>query len=45
MSYGPQLPPHLQKPREVESDDPDSDNEDQIGPKLPGNKKVIDLCF
>jgi hypothetical protein len=45
MSYGPQLPPHLQKPREVGSDDPDSDNEDQIGPKLPGSKKDIDLSF
>jgi hypothetical protein len=45
MSYGPQLPPHLQKPRELESDDPDSDNEDQIGPKLPGSKKDIDLSL
>ncbi len=45
MSYGPQLPPHLQKPREVESDDSDSDNEDQIGPKLPGNKQVAICVF
>jgi hypothetical protein len=36
MSYGPQLPPHLQKQRPPSHQDSDSDNEDQIGPKLPG---------
>jgi hypothetical protein len=41
------LPRHLQKPPEVELDDSDSDNKDQIGPKLPdvlcrGPKPVSD---
>ena len=36
MSYGPQLPPHLQKQRPPSDQDSDSDNDEQIGPKLPG---------
>ena len=40
MSYGPQLPPHLHKPRD---DSEDSESEDQIGPKLPGEK--IMFCY
>jgi hypothetical protein len=35
MSYGPQLPPHLQK-KNVESSESEDDNEELFGPKLPG---------
>ena len=34
MSFGPQLPAHLQKPRE-ESDSESDDDDQSYGPKLP----------
>lgn len=38
MSYGPQLPPNMQKPR-VDSSDEDEDDDQMFGPKLPGEHK------